>query len=379
MVNYDDEDKDGEDEVILTATGINKIYEMKVQHAKAHEILNLVCENLRHLNEVKKKMFGKALISVSEEEGVEFLLRVTKANTELIMLVIYGGSRLPIFFHAVKYRRAEIFNLLRGFRFKNVVASFADSKSSNTLLHVAAMLAPSSYLDHISGATLQMQREMQWFKAVESVVGPGYKLVINNDKLTPLEYFKRNHKELRADGEKWMKETASSCSIVGALIVTIMFAAAITVPGGNNQNSGYPMFMEEKLFKVFLISDALSLFSSTTSVLTFLGILTSRYTYEDFLYSLPTKLIIGLSTLFLSIATMMIAFSATIMIMLQYHSSRLWVILPVPILAAVPVTLFVVLQFPLLVEVFRSTYGPGLFKKKVVTWPFPKVADGSRA
>ncbi|XP_028770078.1 uncharacterized protein LOC114727543 [Neltuma alba] len=267
MVNYDDEDKDGEDEVILTATdikipsttttghfcvdiqqegesnqagqGINKIYEMKVQHAKAHEILNLVCENLRHLNEVKKKMFEKALISVSEEEGVEFLLRVTKANTELIMLVIYGGSRLPIFFHAVKYRRAEIFNLLRGFRFKNLVVSMRESATSNTLLHVAALLAPSSYLDSISGAALQMQREMQWFEAVESVVDPGYKLAINKDKLTPLEYFKRNHKELRADGEKWMKETASSCSVVGALIVTIMFAAAITVPGGNNQNSGY--------------------------------------------------------------------------------------------------------------------------------------------
>ncbi|XP_028758966.1 uncharacterized protein LOC114717908 [Neltuma alba] len=346
--------------------GMKKIYEMKVQHAK---VLNLVCENLRHLNEEKKKMFEKALISVSEKENVEFLLRVTKADTELITLVSYGGSDISIFFHAVKYRSAEIFNLLRGFRFKNVVASIVDDETSNTLLHVAALLAPSSYLDCISGAALQMQREMQWFKAVKSVADREDRLLLNKDGFRPLEYFRRNHKELRADGEKWMKETASSCSVVGALIVTIMFAAAITVPGGNNQNSGYPMFMKEKLFKVFLISDALSLFSSTTSVLTFLGILTSRYTYEDFLCSLPRKLIIGLSTLFLSIATMMIAFSAAIMIMLQYHSSRLWVILPIPILASIPITLFVLLQFRLLVEVFWSTYGPGLFKKKVVRWP----------
>ncbi|XP_028774956.1 ankyrin repeat-containing protein NPR4-like [Neltuma alba] len=353
---------------IYNLLGIKKIYEMKLQHARAAEILNLVCENLIYLDKEKKKMVGKALMSACRNENVEFLLRVRNANTELITLITFGGPDLPIVFDAVKFRRAEIFNLLRGFRFNNVAATLLDCENSNTLLHVAAMLAPSFYLDRISGAALQMQREMQWFKAVKDLADTGERLVLNKDWLTPLEYFKKNHKELRADGEKWMKETASSCSVIGALIVTIMFAAALTIPGGNNQNSGYPMFMKEKLFKVFLISDALSLFSSTTSVLTFLGILTSRYADEDFLFSLPRKLIIGLSTLFLSIATMMIAFSATIMIMLQYHSSSLWVILPVPLLASVPVTLFVLLQFPLLVEVFWSTYGPGLFKKEK-NWP----------
>lgn len=48
-----------------------------------------------------------------------------------------------------------------------------------------------------------------------------------------------------------MKESTSSCSVVGALIVTIMFAAAFTVPGGNDQTSGYPVFLKEKLFIVF--------------------------------------------------------------------------------------------------------------------------------
>ncbi|XP_028758967.1 uncharacterized protein LOC114717910 [Neltuma alba] len=183
--------------------GIKKIYELKVQHAKADEILNLVCENLRQLNEVKKKMFEKALISVSEKE-------------------------------------AEIFNLLCGFRFKNGVASIADDETSNTLLQVAALLAPSSYPDCISGAALQMQREMHWFKVVESVVDHGDRLLLNKEGLRSLEYFQRNHKELRADGEKWVKKTASSYSVVGALIVTIMFAVAIMVPGGNNQNLGDP-------------------------------------------------------------------------------------------------------------------------------------------
>ncbi|KAB1212397.1 Pentatricopeptide repeat-containing protein PNM1, mitochondrial [Morella rubra] len=90
-----------------------------------------------------------------------------------------------------------------------------------------------------------------------------------------------------------------------------------TVPGSNNQATGYPLFLSRKIFILFVISDALSLFSASTSVLMFLGILTSRYTKDDFLESLPRKMIIGLSTLFFSIAAMMITFCAALLIILH--------------------------------------------------------------
>jgi hypothetical protein len=184
--------------------------------------------------------------------------------------------------------------------------------------------------------------------------------------LTPRELFTKNHIDLKKEGEKWMKGTATSCTVVGALIVTIMFAAAFTVPGGNNQDTGFPIFLDERLFMLFIISDALSLFSSTTSVVMFLGILTSRYAEDDFLESLPKKMIIGLSTLFFSIAAMMIAFSTALLIMLQGQYS--WIIIPVICLASVPVTLFILMQFPLLVDMYMSTYGPGIFDKKMERW-----------
>ncbi|KAI9121824.1 hypothetical protein K1719_007214 [Acacia pycnantha] len=353
---------------INNLSGMKKICKMKQQHAQAAEILNLVCENVMFLNEEKKAQIADALIAAARREKVEFLLRVTKANPELVSLVTFPQRKENVFFDAIRHRRAEIFNLLRGFRFKHVVATKMRN-DGDFMLHAAASLAPPFYLNRISGAALQMQRELQWFKAVESMVIPGHRNFVNEEWLNSLDLFKENHKELRKEGERWMKDTASSCSVVGALIVTIMFAVSYTVPGGNDQASGYPIFLENKLFKVFLISDALSLFSSTTSVLTFLGILTSRYAEEDFLYSLPRKLIIGLLTLFLSIATMLVAFSVTIIIMLQRDSSSLWVFVPIVILGGVPITLFVLLQFPLLVEVISSTYGLGIFKKKVEKWP----------
>jgi hypothetical protein len=68
-----------------------------------------------------------------------------------------------------------------------------------------------------------------------------------------------------------------------------------------------------------------------------LGILTSRYAEQDFLRSLPTKLIIGLSTLFISIATMMVAFCAALIILLD---GKLQIVMPIVFLSGIPVTLF---------------------------------------
>ncbi|GMN30293.1 hypothetical protein TIFTF001_047999 [Ficus carica] len=139
---------------------------------------------------------------------------------------------------------------------------------------------------------------------------------INKEGLQPVALFTKKHKELVVAGEDWMTDTSTSCIIVGALIVIITFAAAFTVPGENNQETGFSISTNKKLFKVFIMSDVMSLFLSTTSVLVFSGIFTSRYAEEDFLKSMPKKMVIGLSTLFFSIATAMIAFCVSVPLIL---------------------------------------------------------------
>ncbi|KAL0333703.1 UNVERIFIED_CONTAM: hypothetical protein Sangu_1526500 [Sesamum angustifolium] len=197
---------------------------------------------------------------------------------------------------------------------------------------------------------------------VEKFVSPDSRESTNKDEKTPKMVFTEQHKMLKEEGEKWMKDTANSCMIAAALIVTVMFAAAITVPGGNNSTSGFPIFSGNSAFIVFAISDAVSLFTSATSLLMFLAILTSRYAEEDFLYVLPKRLIVGLGTLFLSISSMMVAFSATLY--LVFGRKEAWVLIPVGALARFPITSFALLQFPLLVELIYSTYGPGIFKQQ---------------
>ena len=102
---------------------------------------------------------------------------------------------------------------------------------------------------------------------MESVVHPFLLEPTNKDGRTPRELFTETHKELVDKREKWMNETATSYTVVGTLIITIMFATAITVPGDTDSNPGLPMFLNNKVYTLFIICDALSLLSSSTSVL----------------------------------------------------------------------------------------------------------------
>ncbi|KAL9678120.1 hypothetical protein QQ045_015959 [Rhodiola kirilowii] len=111
-----------------------------------------------------------------------------------------------------------------------------------------------------------------------------------------------------------------------------------------------------------MVTDVVALFSAVTSLLMFLAILTSRYAEDDFLYALPKRITIGLVSLFISIASIMVTFCAAIALVLREQFA--WIALPVGLIAVVPVTFFALLQFPLLVELVLSTYGPSIFHKQ---------------
>ncbi|KAM7489097.1 hypothetical protein LguiB_026581 [Lonicera macranthoides] len=308
-------------------------------------------------------LFGK-------REMVLYLLSVTKEDTEPKRVpmklqnvdnyangkgviknssynVISVGSPEPIKFYMATPLSPDPESILP------MIANPSQAKATSTILENCRNL-------RVAGAALQVQRELQWFKAVDEFTMIQDKIQRNSNGQTPFMVFNETHLELIAEGEKWIKEMSNSYTIVGALIVTIVFSAAITVPGGNNGSTGFPILKSNPAFVVFALSDALALFASTSSVLMFLSILTSRYGVEDFLYALPKRLIIGLATLFLSILFMMVAFGATLQIVIGDKAS--WILIPVVVLSCIPVVLFVSLQFPLLWDMYKFTY-VGIFRK----------------
>ncbi|KAF2318357.1 hypothetical protein GH714_005925 [Hevea brasiliensis] len=350
---------------LLQFFGLKQIYDTKLTHAFALEILHWMSEDISTIDDTKLGQSGvfDAFFSAIQYGIIEVVIEMLKANPNL--LTVLNTNRRGILQSAVQHRQEKIFSLIYVLDTRKYMLISGIDEWKNNILHIAAILAPPDRLAHISGAALQMQRELQWYKEVESIVNPLSKEYTNSSNEKPSQIFSDTHKQLVSDGEQWMKETATSCTVVGALIITIMFTAAFTVPGGNVQDTGFPLFLHKKSFMVFIISDAISLFASSTSVWMFLGVLTSRYAEDDFIKYLPTKLIIGLSTLFISIAAMMVAFCATLIIMLK---GEMKLVIPITLLASIPVTLFILLQFPLLVEIFVSTYGPGIFDRKMKNW-----------
>ncbi|KAF5478970.1 hypothetical protein F2P56_005487 [Juglans regia] len=347
---------------IYTGTlGIKHLYQMKLTHVQAQELLSLMCARITCLDYYERRdgCVEYAIIKAVENGIFEVASEMLKADPDLEWT--FDGQKRNLLMLGVLHRQAKICSLLIGLDLNKALACYED-RETNGILHMAGMSGESrTMLNRIPGAALQMQRELQWFEETKRVFQPKVRVVPNTEGLTPRELFTKEHKDMLKEGEQWLKDTSTSCTVVGALIITIMFAAAFTVPGGNDQ-TGLPMFLHKRLFMLFIISDALSLFTSSTSVLMFLGILTSRYSEDDFLKSLPTKMIIGLSTLFFSIATMMVAFSAGLLIMLRDQS---WIVVPIISLASVPVSLFIWMQFPLLVDMIMSTYGPGIFDSKL--------------
>ncbi|KAF5809523.1 putative ankyrin repeat-containing domain, PGG domain, ankyrin repeat-containing domain superfamily [Helianthus annuus] len=349
-------------EWIYNLPDIKNLHDRKLVNDEANKLLILICMEIKGASDSKLDMMeiDKAVMTAINYGIVEFVNELLKYNPDFIWREDKRGR--SIFSHAIVLRNEKIFSLFyRLGTKKSIVASRRDIFQNN-FLHLAAKLSPPAQLERVSGAALQMQ----WYKEVERLVQPDYKYHLNESHRKPHTLFSEEHKDLAKEGENWMKNTAGSSMIVGTLIASVMFTSFFTMPGGNDDKSGLPVMLQTNrndriMFMLFTISNGLSLFTSSASVLTFVGILTARYAEEDFLVSLPTKLIIGISCLFFSIVTMLICFAAALFLMLSKTLFSMFI--PLAILSAFPAILYSVLEFPLLIEMIVRTYGVTVFDK----------------
>ncbi|KAK9935947.1 hypothetical protein M0R45_012819 [Rubus argutus] len=284
---------------------------------------------------------------------------------------------------AIKHRQSRMFDLVMKKETPKERLVRQIDKDGYTILHQVGNM------DFYNGGTqpgpaLQLQEELEWFEKVEKIIPPHYASIRdmkematpqdyfyrkyeeileewsteNVDKIepphrsqdktkkeTPKDYFGRTHSELLKEAQEWLKQTSESCSTVAGLMSTVAFAAAFTVPGGNDDKNGQPLLIHHPFFLVFIITDALSLASSLTSLVMFLSILTSPFELHDFRHSLPRKLIFGFTFLFFSVAVTMLAFASTLMLTIPIKK-RLTTSL-IYCVAFLPVTMFALLQFPL--------------------------------
>ncbi|XP_075673096.1 uncharacterized protein LOC142642590 isoform X2 [Castanea sativa] len=292
------------------------------------------------------------LFDAAEFGNAEFLIILIRTYPDMIWTT--NNFHQSLFHIAVINRQESVFKLIHEMgAMKEIILTYVDTYKQN-ILHLAGKLAPKARLNLVPGAALRMQRELLWFKEVERIVPPSYPKMRDNENRTPWDLFTEEHKELRREGERWMKDTVNFYIVVATLITGVVFAATFTVPGGSNQDTGIPIFSKSIWFRVLLISDAIALVFSSTSILMFLSILTSCFTEMDFLVSLPTKLELGVTALFISIAGMLVAFSATCCLVFKSEMASIPIVIFAS--ASVPIILFVGLHYQFWVDIIRSTF-----------------------
>ena len=150
--------------VLINNSGIKNIYAKKLRHAQATELLQCICNEIQKVN--VEGTLGLRLhhtVTQAVKQGnVDFATEMIK-STQLVQKTDINDRN--IFFIAILNRQEKIFSLLHGLNnVKKMKMTSNVDRFGNNMLHLAAMLAPANQLDGISGAALQMQRELQWFK-----------------------------------------------------------------------------------------------------------------------------------------------------------------------------------------------------------------------
>lgn len=141
--------------------------------------------------------------------------------------------------------------------------------------------------------------------------------------------------------------------MVAALIAAVAFSTAANVPGGVKENVGRPNLENEPSFEIFAISSLVALCFSVTAMVMFLAILTSRYQASDFGTDLPRKLLVGMTSLFVSIASMFVSFCAGHFFVLK--DKLKYTAIPLYAVTCLPVTFFALAQFPLYFDLIWAT------------------------
>ena len=149
---------------LMVDPGIKQIYDLKKIHIYSDKILRCMCEYISTLDYegYREADVHGAFHNAVKNGMVEFIIEVIKARPHLM---VSGDHNLRnLFMSSIASRQEKVFSLFYGLEADRAGFVSRIDRSGNTMLHLAAKLSPPSQLARISGAALQMQRELQWYK-----------------------------------------------------------------------------------------------------------------------------------------------------------------------------------------------------------------------
>ncbi|KAL2341179.1 hypothetical protein Fmac_009119 [Flemingia macrophylla] len=346
------------------ASWIGKIQRRKVKHILAKHVMNeLIQRTSECIYDYTNTSKGSINISNDKENGgIENIRKSTMSPiliaakmgvTEMVEKILdtnpvaiqdVDSDNKNVVLLAIENRQPHVYSMLNKKSLVKDSAFRQVDNQGNSALHLAA-----TYRSHrpwrVPGAAMQMQWEYKWYKLVKNSMPPNFYERYNKSGKTAKQLFIGTHERLAKEGGKWLTKTSESCSVVAALVATVAFTTSTAIPGGPDQETGYPLFQGKPAFNLFAIASLVALCSSVTALVLFLSILTSRFQEKDFAVDLPRKLLLGLTTLFTSIASVLVSFCAGHFFIVEDQLK--YAVYPIYAATCLPVSFFAFVQLPL--------------------------------
>lgn len=145
------------------APQIKHIRETKLMQHQTLELVRIFCREIVKLHTDKALSILLTPLLTAARFGIhEVVEEILVAFPDAIIYASEGHTALHL---AVINRHENIYNLTYQMRYdcKQFLSILVDN-DGNSVLHLAGKLAPKHRLNLVSGAALQMQRELQWYK-----------------------------------------------------------------------------------------------------------------------------------------------------------------------------------------------------------------------
>ncbi|KAL1307855.1 hypothetical protein HN51_049755 [Arachis hypogaea] len=269
------------------------------------------------------------------QQRIPSVIHITNAENQNVLLVAVKNRQPQVVLELKKQLPKEVW--------EHLVIGVDDDE--NTLLHLAAQGLEEAKSWKVASHAMQLMWDIKWYQYIKEIVPRHFHNRSNNESKTAVDIFNTTHEGLIKNASEWLKETSESCSVVAVLVAGVSFATAGNVPGGYD-NGGEATLGGQPAFEVFAMASLVGLCFSVTGLIMFLSILTSRQVAIGFRSILPKKLLIGLSSLFLSIITMFVSFCSAHFFLVN-HNKYKSIIFPLYAATSIPVAFYAFEQFPL--------------------------------
>ncbi|XP_055813980.1 uncharacterized protein LOC129883354 [Solanum dulcamara] len=275
---------------------------------------------------------------------------------------------------AVEHKNRFLFDyLLKKVSHKERMLADIDEEG-NTILHYAANVGSPfrTSSDHFEEvwcvlSVFMMMWGILWFKRVKYQVHPRLWYVKNSNGLTAEDLFERNHLHVRKEAEDAIRNLANSTLILATLLCTVNFAAIFTVPGGFDQETGLPIFLQrlKNEFWMLIFYLGAALLSSLVTMGTLLSFILCKFHSDDFYISLPTKVVIAMVSVFYATTFSVLACVQTLNLDNIFWNKDVWWLIIVMIVVGFIMTLiYIDLAFPIFDYLYYFVFYSLIYNKK---------------